>query len=85
MALNVCGVFWVIQATVRSSEDQEVLLYRTDQSGRAWPVKGPSGPVEPHGGRRKKKAVRRAGLLCNWCCTFLFLMQQNFAAKSSET
>uniref|UniRef100_A0A8C7ZG61 CWF19-like protein 2 n=1 Tax=Oryzias sinensis TaxID=183150 RepID=A0A8C7ZG61_9TELE len=44
-------------ATVGSSEDQEVLLYRTDSSGRAWPVKGPSGPVEPHGGRRKKKAI----------------------------
>ncbi|RVE64670.1 hypothetical protein OJAV_G00127990 [Oryzias javanicus] len=45
------------RATVHSSEDQEVLLYRTDHSGRAWPVKGPSGPVEPHGGRRKKKAI----------------------------
>ncbi|XP_011481076.1 CWF19-like protein 2 [Oryzias latipes] len=45
------------RATVGSSEDQEVLLYRTDSSGRAWPVKGPSGPVEPHGGRRKKKAI----------------------------
>uniref|UniRef100_A0AAQ5YYU4 CWF19-like protein 2 n=1 Tax=Amphiprion ocellaris TaxID=80972 RepID=A0AAQ5YYU4_AMPOC len=41
----------------RSSEDQEVLLFRTDQSGRAWPVKAPSGPHEPHGGRRKKKPI----------------------------
>uniref|UniRef100_A0A1A7WB14 CWF19-like protein 2 n=2 Tax=Iconisemion striatum TaxID=60296 RepID=A0A1A7WB14_9TELE len=40
-----------------SSEDQEVLLFRTDPSGRAWPVKGPSGPQEPHGGRRKKKPM----------------------------
>ncbi|XP_008284931.1 CWF19-like protein 2 [Stegastes partitus] len=45
------------QVTSRSSEDQEILLFRTDQSGRAWPVKGPSGPQEPHGGRRKKKAI----------------------------
>uniref|UniRef100_A0A8C7ZH44 CWF19-like protein 2 n=1 Tax=Oryzias sinensis TaxID=183150 RepID=A0A8C7ZH44_9TELE len=55
------GVFWGFQATVGSSEDQEVLLYRTDSSGRAWPVKGPSGPVEPHGGRRKKKATHVGG------------------------
>ncbi|XP_037533944.1 CWF19-like protein 2 [Nematolebias whitei] len=45
------------QGAGRSSEDQEVLLFRTDHSGRAWPVKGPSGPQEPHGGRRKKKAI----------------------------
>ncbi|KAM6988381.1 CWF19-like protein 2 isoform 2-T2 [Tautogolabrus adspersus] len=45
------------QVTGRSSEDQEVLLFRTDQSGRAWPVNAPSGSLEPHGGRRKKKAV----------------------------
>ncbi|XP_065816557.1 CWF19-like protein 2 isoform X1 [Labrus bergylta] len=45
------------QVTGRSSEDQEVLLFRTDQSGRAWPVNAPSGSLEPHGGRRKKKAI----------------------------
>ncbi|XP_022051604.1 CWF19-like protein 2 [Acanthochromis polyacanthus] len=45
------------QVTSRSSEDQEVLLFRTDQSGRAWPVNAPSGPHEPHGGRRKKKPI----------------------------
>ncbi|XP_059188033.1 CWF19-like protein 2 [Centropristis striata] len=45
------------QVTGRSSEDQEVLLFRTDQSGRAWPVNAPSGSQEPHGGRRKKKAI----------------------------
>ncbi|TMS07190.1 CWF19-like protein 2 [Larimichthys crocea] len=45
------------QVTGRSSEDQEILLFRTDQSGRAWPVNAPSGPQEPHGGRRKKKAI----------------------------
>ncbi|CAL9683876.1 unnamed protein product [Knipowitschia caucasica] len=41
----------------QSSEAQEVLLFRTDQSGRAWPVNAPAGSVEPHGGRRKKKAI----------------------------
>lgn len=35
------------------------MLFRTDQSGRAWPVNAPSGPQEPHGGRRKKKPVNR--------------------------
>uniref|UniRef100_A0A1A8PG74 CWF19-like protein 2 n=1 Tax=Nothobranchius rachovii TaxID=451742 RepID=A0A1A8PG74_9TELE len=45
------------KAAGHSSEDQEVLLFRTDKSGRAWPVKGPTGPQEPHGGRRKKKPM----------------------------
>uniref|UniRef100_A0A8D3CRK0 CWF19-like protein 2 n=1 Tax=Scophthalmus maximus TaxID=52904 RepID=A0A8D3CRK0_SCOMX len=45
------------QVRGHSTEDQEVLLFRTDQSGRAWPVKAPSGPQEPHGGRRKKKPI----------------------------
>ncbi|KAM8904865.1 CWF19-like protein 2 isoform 2-T2 [Spinachia spinachia] len=45
------------QVTVDASEDQEVLLFRTDHSGRAWPVNDPSGPQEPRGGRRKKKAI----------------------------
>ncbi|KAM4567123.1 CWF19-like protein 2 isoform 2-T2 [Odontesthes bonariensis] len=45
------------QVPGRSREDQELLLFRTDESGRAWPVKGPSGPQEPHGGRRKKKPI----------------------------
>ncbi|KAM4589174.1 CWF19-like protein 2 [Fundulus diaphanus] len=45
------------QVTTHSREDQEVLLFRTDESGRAWPVKGPAGPQEPHGGRRKKKPI----------------------------
>ncbi|TNN01926.1 hypothetical protein fugu_011308 [Takifugu bimaculatus] len=37
--------------------DQEVLLFRTDDSGRAWPVAAPSGAVEPHRGRGKKKQI----------------------------
>ncbi|KAM9733173.1 CWF19-like protein 2 isoform 1-T1 [Menidia menidia] len=45
------------QVAGRSREDEELLLFRTDESGRAWPVKGPSGPQEPHGGRRKKKKI----------------------------
>ncbi|XP_053176865.1 CWF19-like protein 2 isoform X2 [Scomber japonicus] len=45
------------QVAGQSSEDQEVLLFRTDQSGQAWPVKPSSGPQEPHGGRRKKKPI----------------------------
>ncbi|XP_076591864.1 CWF19-like protein 2 [Chaetodon auriga] len=45
------------QVTGRSSEDQEVLLFRTDQAGQSWPVSAPSGPQEPHGGRRKKKLI----------------------------
>ncbi|XP_034404798.1 CWF19-like protein 2 [Cyclopterus lumpus] len=45
------------QLTGHTSEDREVLLFRTDHSGRAWPVNDPSGPQEPHGGRRKKKAI----------------------------
>nr|XP_057935297.1 CWF19-like protein 2 isoform X2 [Doryrhamphus excisus]XP_057935298.1 CWF19-like protein 2 isoform X2 [Doryrhamphus excisus] len=45
------------QTAGRSSEDREVVLFRTDQSGQAWPVKPLSGPQEPHGGRRKKKSI----------------------------
>ncbi|CAL8350754.1 unnamed protein product [Lota lota] len=41
----------------RSEEDKEVLLFRTDHSGRAWPVNAPSGPQEPQGGRRKRKPI----------------------------
>lgn len=43
---------------MQEEAEQEVVLFRTDQSGRAWPVSGPSQHVEPKGGRRKKKAVR---------------------------
>uniref|UniRef100_A0AAX7VZ96 CWF19-like protein 2 n=1 Tax=Astatotilapia calliptera TaxID=8154 RepID=A0AAX7VZ96_ASTCA len=39
------------------NEDREILLFRTDESGRAWPVNAPSGPQEQHGGRRKKKPI----------------------------
>ncbi|XP_061683945.1 CWF19-like protein 2 [Syngnathoides biaculeatus] len=42
---------------VADSEDRDVLLFRTDHAGQAWPVKPISGPQEPQGGRRKKKAI----------------------------
>ncbi|NXS78565.1 C19L2 protein, partial [Erpornis zantholeuca] len=38
-------------------EDEQVVLVRTDGSGRAWPVKGPTEPLEPKGGRRKQQMV----------------------------
>ncbi|KAL4646956.1 CWF19-like protein 2 [Arapaima gigas] len=38
-------------------EDQEVLLYRMDRSGQAWPVSASSQPLEPRGGRRKKQLI----------------------------
>ncbi|KAG8452957.1 hypothetical protein GDO86_004675 [Hymenochirus boettgeri] len=38
-------------------EDHEVLLVRTDQSGRAWPVNSTSDPLEPKGGRRKRPTI----------------------------
>ncbi|XP_017346471.1 CWF19-like protein 2 isoform X2 [Ictalurus punctatus] len=45
------------RVSVQEEAEQEVVLFRTDQSGRAWPVSGPSQHVEPKGGRRKKKAI----------------------------
>ncbi|XP_074996161.1 CWF19-like protein 2 isoform X2 [Calonectris borealis] len=38
-------------------EDEQVVLVRTDQSGRAWPVTAPTEPQEPKGGRRKRQMV----------------------------
>ncbi|NXA16239.1 C19L2 protein, partial [Sapayoa aenigma] len=38
-------------------EDEQVVLVRTDESGRAWPVTGPAEPQEPKGGRRKRQTV----------------------------
>uniref|UniRef100_A0A8D0LAJ1 CWF19-like protein 2 n=1 Tax=Sphenodon punctatus TaxID=8508 RepID=A0A8D0LAJ1_SPHPU len=38
-------------------EDHEVILVRTDQSGRAWPVNASAEPLEPKGGRRKRQMV----------------------------
>ncbi|XP_056417595.1 CWF19-like protein 2 isoform X2 [Hyla sarda] len=40
-----------------AGEDQEILLLKTDQSGRAWPVNSMAGPAEPKGGRRKRQLV----------------------------
>ncbi|XP_026867968.2 CWF19-like protein 2 isoform X1 [Electrophorus electricus] len=47
----------VSQASAQEQAEQEVVLFRTDHSGRAWPVSGPSQHLEPRGGRRKKKAI----------------------------
>ncbi|XP_068870694.1 CWF19-like protein 2 isoform X2 [Aphelocoma coerulescens] len=41
----------------RRQEDEQVVLVRTDGSGRAWPVTGPAEPLEPKGGRRKQQMV----------------------------
>ncbi|XP_058720509.1 CWF19-like protein 2 [Poecile atricapillus] len=38
-------------------EDEQVVLVRTDGSGRAWPVMGPTEPLEPKGGRRKPQMM----------------------------
>ncbi|XP_015496272.1 CWF19-like protein 2 [Parus major] len=38
-------------------EDEQVVLVRTDGSGRAWPVMGPAEPLEPKGGRRKPQMM----------------------------
>ncbi|XP_073518291.1 CWF19-like protein 2 isoform X2 [Phyllobates terribilis] len=40
-----------------AGEEQEVLLVKTDLSGRAWPVNSMAGPAEPQGGRRKRQLV----------------------------
>ncbi|XP_068122987.1 CWF19-like protein 2 [Hyperolius riggenbachi] len=40
-----------------SREEQEVLLVRMDQSGRAWPVNSSGEPAEPRGGRRKRQTL----------------------------
>ncbi|XP_059680868.1 CWF19-like protein 2 [Gavia stellata] len=42
----------------REEEDYEqVVLVRTDQSGRTWPVTAPIAPQEPKGGRRNRQMV----------------------------
>ncbi|NXA38847.1 C19L2 protein, partial [Eudromia elegans] len=38
-------------------EDEQVILVRTDQTGRAWPVTRAAEPLEPKGGRRKRQMV----------------------------
>ncbi|NP_001028924.2 CWF19-like protein 2 [Danio rerio] len=45
------------QASEPAVSEKEVLLFRTDPSGRAWPVNAPSETLEPRGGRRKRKAI----------------------------
>ncbi|XP_051962661.1 CWF19-like protein 2 [Xyrauchen texanus] len=45
------------QVSAQTDAEKEVVLFRTDQSGRAWPVNAPTQPQEPRGGRRKRKGV----------------------------
>ncbi|KAL4696922.1 hypothetical protein H8959_002620 [Pygathrix nigripes] len=42
---------------VENEDQQEVILVRTDQSGRVWPVNTPGKSVESQGGRRKRQMV----------------------------
>ncbi|XP_047547895.1 CWF19-like protein 2 isoform X2 [Lutra lutra] len=37
------------------NEDQEVILVKTDQSGRVWPVHTPGKPLDSKAGRRKRQ------------------------------
>ncbi|XP_057255716.1 CWF19-like protein 2 isoform X1 [Pezoporus wallicus] len=41
----------------RHQEAEQVVLVRTDQSGRAWPVTAPDEPQESKGGRRKRQMI----------------------------
>ncbi|KAL6471894.1 hypothetical protein MHYP_G00205440 [Metynnis hypsauchen] len=45
------------QVAAQAEADKDLVLFRMDHSGRAWPVSGPSQHVEPKGGRRKRKAI----------------------------
>ncbi|XP_011366436.1 CWF19-like protein 2 isoform X2 [Pteropus vampyrus] len=40
---------------IENEDQQEVILFRTDQSGRVWPVNTPGKPLESKGGRRKRQ------------------------------
>ncbi|KAG9491368.1 hypothetical protein GDO78_000069 [Eleutherodactylus coqui] len=40
-----------------AGEEQEVLLVKTDITGRAWPVNSMADTAEPRGGRRKRQLV----------------------------
>nr|KAF6354660.1 CWF19 like cell cycle control factor 2 [Myotis myotis] len=40
---------------IENEDQQEVILVRTDQSGRVWPVNTPEKPLESKGGRRKRQ------------------------------
>ncbi|KAH0625142.1 hypothetical protein JD844_033292 [Phrynosoma platyrhinos] len=43
--------------TAAFQEDREVVLVRTDKTGRAWPVNTPHGSFESTGKRRKKQKI----------------------------
>ncbi|XP_036180354.1 CWF19-like protein 2 isoform X1 [Myotis myotis] len=43
------------KSAIENEDQQEVILVRTDQSGRVWPVNTPEKPLESKGGRRKRQ------------------------------
>ncbi|XP_015276375.1 PREDICTED: CWF19-like protein 2 [Gekko japonicus] len=45
------------EETTGLQEDYDVVLVRTDKSGRSWPVSAPGEPMEPKGGRRKRQTI----------------------------
>ncbi|XP_060090847.1 CWF19-like protein 2 [Heteronotia binoei] len=45
------------EETTSIQEDYDVILVRTDKSGRSWPVNAPGEPMEPKGGRRKRQTI----------------------------
>uniref|UniRef100_A0A8C2SSS4 CWF19-like protein 2 n=1 Tax=Coturnix japonica TaxID=93934 RepID=A0A8C2SSS4_COTJA len=47
----------LLQFCTQCFKDEQVILVRTDQSGRAWPVTAGAEPKEPKGGRRKRQMV----------------------------
>uniref|UniRef100_A0A8B9IX30 CWF19-like protein 2 n=1 Tax=Amazona collaria TaxID=241587 RepID=A0A8B9IX30_9PSIT len=55
----VCQLFsnMFSNLTQPSSRPEEVVLVRTDQSGRAWPVTALAEPQESKGGRRKRQMI----------------------------
>nr|XP_021552030.1 CWF19-like protein 2 isoform X2 [Neomonachus schauinslandi] len=49
------GTVTQISSKESGNEDREVILVRTDQSGRVWPVHTPGKSLECKGGRRKRQ------------------------------
>ncbi|XP_048350177.1 CWF19-like protein 2 isoform X2 [Sphaerodactylus townsendi] len=45
------------EETASAPEDHDVVLVRTDKSGRSWPVNAEGEPMEPKGGRRKRQTI----------------------------
>lgn len=54
---NLCFKIHLLTQASSRQDDEPVILVRTDQSGRAWPVTASAEPQEPRGGRRKRQMV----------------------------